>query len=372
MATRFRKTKKVGAVRFTVGKKSFGTSVGGKFGGVSMNSKTGVRFRASIPGSGLSYSVGGKGGSSSGHSIWWWLFIGWWWWAVKITMYVTFFIPVQIYKLITKKKQTNSAPQTNVVSTGREYASVAPTPVISHDAEMAAFNRELDELERVEITHSDSFCKRRNPDTMPGIHITNITRRTNMEKIFPMVILDTETTGIGAAKNEIVELSAVKLESGFKIQSCFTTLIKPRKPIPVGASNVHHITDEMVSDAPSFPEIAQCFADYISGCNIAGHNVKFDLEFLYASGFDLPEKAKYYDTLDLAKKTLISEGKQQYDRDTGAYIEVDHYDVENYKLTTLCDYYGIYRSDAHRSLSDCLATAKVMEHLVEDKLADSE
>lgn len=193
-----------------------------------------------------------------------------------------------------------------------------------------------------------------------------------MEKLFPMVVLDTETTGIGAAKNEIVELSAIKLGPNFEIQSCFTTLINPCMAIPPRASKVHHITDEMVADAPTFPEIAQCFADYIAGCNIVGHNVKFDLEFLYAGGLELPEKSKYYDTLDLAKKTLIAEGKKQYDHYMGEYVEAEGYDVENYKLTTLCDYYGIYRNDAHRSLSDCLATTKVMERLIEDKLSKSE
>lgn len=62
MATRFRKSKKIGATRFTLGKKSFGTSVGGKWAGISMNSKSGLRVRTSIPGTGIShsYKIGGK------------------------------------------------------------------------------------------------------------------------------------------------------------------------------------------------------------------------------------------------------------------------------------------------------------------------
>ena len=43
------------------------------------------------------------------------------------------------------------------------------------------------------------------------------------------------------------------------------------------------------------------------------------------------------------------------------------YDVENYKLTTLCDYYYIYRNDAHRSLSDCYATFKLFMELLNEK-----
>ena len=85
MGTRFRKSKKIGATRFTVSKKSFGTSFGGKVAGVSFNSKRGARARVSIPGTGVSYTTK-LGGSSSagGHGCLWWLFIGWRWWLIAL------------------------------------------------------------------------------------------------------------------------------------------------------------------------------------------------------------------------------------------------------------------------------------------------
>lgn len=244
-----------------------------------------------------------------------------------------------------------------------------PVPVNTHEKEMAAFNTELEALNRVDVEKGTPTCKWRNPDTMPGIHITNITRQTNMEKFFPIIVLDTETTGIGAAKHRIIELSAIKIGPDFEPESCFTTLINPRKAIPPSATAVHHISDDMVASAPTFPEIADCFSRYIAGCNIVGHNVKFDLEFLYAAGIDLPRNVKYYDTMEIAKNVLTSSRRRMvYDKDIGGMVELDDYDVENYKLTTLCDYYHIYRNDAHRSLSDCLATAKVLQELVEAKI----
>lgn len=58
MGLRFRKSIKIApGVRANLGKKSVGVSVGGKRGGVSYNSKTGARARASAPGTGLSYST---------------------------------------------------------------------------------------------------------------------------------------------------------------------------------------------------------------------------------------------------------------------------------------------------------------------------
>ena len=63
MALRFRKSFKIApGVKFNVGKKSAGISIGNKFGGVSFNTKTGARARASAPGTGVSYTskIGGK------------------------------------------------------------------------------------------------------------------------------------------------------------------------------------------------------------------------------------------------------------------------------------------------------------------------
>lgn len=58
MGFRFRKSVKIApGVKLNFGKKSVGMSIGGKYGGVSLNSKTGARVRASAPGTGLSYST---------------------------------------------------------------------------------------------------------------------------------------------------------------------------------------------------------------------------------------------------------------------------------------------------------------------------
>ena len=64
MGIRFRKSFSLApGVKLNVGKKSAGISVGGKYGGVSANTRTGARTRISAPGTGVSYST--KIGSSS-------------------------------------------------------------------------------------------------------------------------------------------------------------------------------------------------------------------------------------------------------------------------------------------------------------------
>jgi len=57
MGLRFRKQIKLGKhVKLNIGKSSVGLSIGGKYAGVSVNSRTGAQVRASAPGTGVSYT----------------------------------------------------------------------------------------------------------------------------------------------------------------------------------------------------------------------------------------------------------------------------------------------------------------------------
>ncbi|MBQ9346447.1 MAG: DUF4236 domain-containing protein [Oscillibacter sp.] len=63
MGFRFRKSVKIApGVKINFGKKSTGISIGNKGGGISFNSRTGARVRASVPGTGISYTskLGGR------------------------------------------------------------------------------------------------------------------------------------------------------------------------------------------------------------------------------------------------------------------------------------------------------------------------
>ena len=212
----------------------------------------------------------------------------------------------------------------------------------------AEFSRELSSIPKVAIRRSDETIKRRPFSEMPEIHFINITRSTVVDKIFPLVCIDIETTGLHLQRSEIIEVSAIKYDVGFKPVSCFTTLVKPKKPIPPEATQINNITNDMVADSPTFSEIATAFSKYISGCNIVGHNAMFDLKFLFVSGVKLPPKARYYDTLTLSR--VAFKGM-----------------VDNFKLDTLCKNFSIHRDVAHRSSSDCLATAKLFDYIIRFK-----
>lgn len=228
----------------------------------------------------------------------------------------------------------------------------------------AEFNAELSVIPRCDITVGERVNRNRASD-MPAIEFKNITKKTNISKLFPLVVVDIETTGLRVTE-DIIEVAAIKFSESFKAESCISMLCKPRKPIPVEATNVNGITDDMVENCPGFSQIAASVSEYISGCTIVGHNLDFDIKRLFVGGVELSEKAKYYDTLKLARYVLDADNTKKYNYISGEYEEVDG-DVENYKLDTLCEYYDIYRDDAHRALSDCLATAKLFKRLIEDK-----
>ena len=63
------------------------------------------------------------------------------------------------------------------------------------------------------------------------------------------VIFDLETTGLSPLEDKIIEISAIKVEKG-KVCGTFSTLVDPGCPIPMAASRVNGITDQMVAGAP--------------------------------------------------------------------------------------------------------------------------
>ncbi|HNZ81539.1 MAG TPA: 3'-5' exonuclease, partial [Bacteroidales bacterium] len=96
----------------------------------------------------------------------------------------------------------------------------------------------------------------------------------------PIVFFDLETTGINPATDRIVEISYLKIHPNGKEESR-TYRVNPGIPIPKEASEIHHITDEMVADCPGFKEVGQIIANDIKGCDLAGFNSnRFDVPLL--------------------------------------------------------------------------------------------
>lgn len=231
------------------------------------------------------------------------------------------------------------------------------------------FNDGLNSIPQIEIQLSDEKIKRRYLKNFEEVEFKKITKAKNIEKLLPFVVIDVETTGLSAGSCEIIEFSAIKYETDINTPTaCMTTLLKSKKPIPDDVIKITHITDEMIDDKPYFYQIKDSINEFIKGCNIVGQNTLFDLKFLYVNGVDLDYNVKYYDTLQIAKSTLKGP-KTKYSAWQGGYApDYDsEYDVVDFKLDTLCEFFNIYRENSHRSLSDCYATAKLFSELIDYK-----
>lgn len=64
-------------------------------------------------------------------------------------------------------------------------------------------------------------------------------------------------------------------------------MIKVENPIDQYITELTGITNEMLENKPSFADIAENFMNFIDGYILIGHNVHFDINFLYDNLLDL-------------------------------------------------------------------------------------
>jgi len=98
----------------------------------------------------------------------------------------------------------------------------------------------------------------------------------------------------------------VELINRVKTGKVFHQYINPMVAISEGARRVHGITDAMVSDKPTFPEIVPSFLEFLADSVIIIHNAEFDLGFinheLSLLGHTPIKFERVIDTLKVARK----------------------------------------------------------------------
>lgn len=159
------------------------------------------------------------------------------------------------------------------------------------------------------------------------------------------VVIDIETTGLTPLYDEIIEFAAIKIENDSIVDS-YSTLIKPSQPISSFITSLTGITNELVENAPKIENVIDNIISFIADKTIVGHNVSFDINFLYDNIYELSAKKltnNYMDTLYLARKIIPN--------------------IENHKLTTLKQYFNISTEKSHRAYDDAYACYTIYESL---------
>lgn len=157
-----------------------------------------------------------------------------------------------------------------------------------------------------------------------------------------MVALDLETTGLDIRQDKIIEIGMIRFD-GAEILDTYQTFVNPDRPIPPVVTQLTHITNPMVSNAPHIMDVLDEVAEFVGEDTIVGHNIGFDLGFLRR--YKILSKNRSTDTYELASVLLPRAGR--------------------YKLSALAEQFGIDAEGKHRALADCTMTMKLYNKLIE-------
>lgn len=166
------------------------------------------------------------------------------------------------------------------------------------------------------------------------------------------VILDTETTGLSADKDRIVEIACIELSNHIPTKNIFHTFINPETKVSADAFSVHGYSDEFLSNKPKFKEIVKNFLDFIKDKKLVIHNADFDLGFLNNELRRLNVKpilkSDVVDTLQIARSKFPGVGNS---------------------LDALCKRYkiNVENREKHSALVDCHLLSKVYIELIDKK-----
>lgn len=160
------------------------------------------------------------------------------------------------------------------------------------------------------------------------------------------VVFDLETTGISTRRDDIIEISAIRVKDHERTET-FSRLVNPGRPIPPEATRVNGITDEMVCGEDGLGVILPEFLNFIGEEILVGHNIQsFDLLFLNRAADMMHTRTvdnDFIDTLYMARNCIP--------------------ELSHHRLTDLAEYFKVSTKGAHRALNDCMMNQICYEHM---------
>ena len=155
------------------------------------------------------------------------------------------------------------------------------------------------------------------------------------------VVFDLETFGLNSHKNEIIEIGAIKLK-GTRIIDTFSSFVNPNKIIPKKISELTHITQDMVDNAPTIEGVLPKFLEFTKDAVMVAHNSAFDMGFIRREAkkyLGIDYKPAVIDTLQMARDLYP--------------------DLKGYNLDRLNKTFKLSLENHHRAIDDAQSTAKL-------------
>ncbi len=94
-----------------------------------------------------------------------------------------------------------------------------------------------------------------------------------------LVFIDLETTGANPVSDRITEIGLVEVDAAGNATR-WSSLVNPETPIPAFIQSLTGISNEMVSQAPTFSDLAGELFERLQGALFIAHNARFDYGFL--------------------------------------------------------------------------------------------
>jgi DNA polymerase-3 subunit epsilon len=158
-------------------------------------------------------------------------------------------------------------------------------------------------------------------------------------------IVDIETTGGYAERHRMTEIAIIH-HDGFQITNRFQTLINPGRRVPLFITGLTGITNDMVSQAPMFEDVAPEIFEQLKEKVFVAHNAHFDYSFLKKELGEagIQWTSRKLCTVKLSRKILPG--------------------LDSYSLGRLAESLGVIIENRHRAGGDAEATAQIFDRLL--------
>ncbi len=160
-------------------------------------------------------------------------------------------------------------------------------------------------------------------------------------------VVDVETTGMRARGDDRITEIAVVHVDGPRVELVFESLVNPGRPIPSFIERLTGITDEHVTRAPRFEEIADQVVAALAGRVFVAHNARFDWGFISAEierAQDFALRMPRLCTVRLTRR-LVPE-------------------LPRRSLDSVMFFFGLETDRRHRAGGDAVVTAKALLRLM--------
>ncbi len=160
------------------------------------------------------------------------------------------------------------------------------------------------------------------------------------------IAIDAKTTGSDFEKDKIIEIGAVLFEYGLPVKK-FSSLINIKKNVSEDILQTHHITQEMLDQAPNARKVYREFVDFIGdalngGIFICVYNIGLILHALERKGYS--GEINYLNPLHLAQIKI----------------------PQNYRLETAATYYNIPNKNPYRAIASAEVYGNLLINLLRD------